>query len=75
MNIIPAAITAEAAQLVADIMGGRLTNYADIARRLVGLGLDLVPVEQLRIYLDEADRARAEHLANLAQMAKFGASQ
>ncbi|MCL2724771.1 MAG: hypothetical protein FWD69_10080 [Polyangiaceae bacterium] len=75
MIAIPAAVTAELATLVASVLSGRLSEPGEISRRLVELGLDLVPVEELRQYLVEADRARAERLADLAEAAKFGGGQ
>lgn len=43
------------------IVEGRITSPADVARALLGVGLDLVPdVAELRGYLDDVDRARAE---------------
>lgn len=44
----------------------------DIARRAVGLGLDLVPVEELRGYLHEESQRRANAIADAAEAAKFG---
>ena len=74
MISIPVEVTAGLAAIVTQIVSGKLSEPREISRKLVELGLDLVPVETLREYLVEADRARAERLADLAEVAKFGGS-
>ena len=70
-----------AAQIIAKILvalGEALVDRidditpADAARTLVGIGLAFVPVEDLRQYLDEEARKRAEAVADAAEALKFG---
>jgi hypothetical protein len=49
-----------------------LISESDAARKVVGIGLDLVPADELRNHLDAEDAARAELAADLAERAKFG---
>lgn len=46
-------------------------DYINAAKRAVELGLDLVPVEDLRGYLDEAQAKKDRELAEAALAAKF----
>lgn len=73
MSIIPAlGHAATLARLVADVIEGTLPTAADVARRLMGVGLDLVPVDELREYLDDEAKKRQEALYEAAGTAKFG---
>lgn len=56
-----------------DIASGRLTDKVEIAHRLVALGVDLIPVEELAPFLAEASRRRADTIADIAEDIKVGA--
>lgn len=62
----------ELAKLGVEAARGERRDPADVARQLIEYGLQLVPVEELRGYLDAAAIARAEALADVAEIAKFG---
>lgn len=66
-------IAARLAQVAADAMSGD-ASPEDTARALVEQGLELVPIETLRRYLDDAAIARANVAADLASLRKFGAA-
>ncbi|MCL2777619.1 MAG: hypothetical protein FWD73_06410 [Polyangiaceae bacterium] len=70
--MIPVAIIEGIARLLGDIQAGKIGGSGDAARKLVGLGLDLVPVEELRNYLTEEDMQRAERIADTLEHEKFG---
>lgn len=57
-------------ELVKDIEAGTLKPI-DIARRLVGIGEQIVPHDELALYLTEAGRSRGELLGDIAQDQKF----
>ncbi len=59
------------ARLVADIAEGKINSAGDVARSLVGIGLALVPRDELQRYLSEGAVARAEIVADIAESAKF----
>lgn len=69
MNVPGIAI--KVVRLAADIIDGSIPSPSEIARSLVGIGLDLVPVEELRGHLDAAAVARAEAAADAAEAIKF----
>lgn len=54
-----------------DVIEGQAPSPADVARAIVGIGLDLVPVEELRSYLTEEARRRGELAADAAEAIKF----
>ncbi len=60
------------ARLVADAIEGKIREPADIARALLGVAVTVAPVEDLRVYLDDAARARQDELYELARDRKFG---
>jgi hypothetical protein len=62
------------ARLGIDAAEGKIDSAGDVARSLVGLGLDLVPHDELQRYLTEAGVARAESVADLAESVKFKGS-
>lgn len=64
------AAAAPVAKVVHDIMSGQTTSKTDAARQLVHAALDLIPEEELRGYLTEAARARAEAAFMAAKLAK-----
>ncbi|MCL2779617.1 MAG: hypothetical protein FWD73_16625 [Polyangiaceae bacterium] len=64
---IEAAITAGLSTLLADILKGRLTEPEEVARKLVDLALDLVPVDVLRGRLDEEEQVQSERLSDITQ--------
>lgn len=64
-------IASKVVRLAADILDGAATP-GSVARTLVGIGLDVVPVEELRGHLDAAAVARAEAAADAAEAIKFG---
>ena len=55
----------------ANALDGTAPSPAEVARALVGVGLDLVPVAELRAYLTDEARRRDELAANLAEEAKL----
>lgn len=73
MSMGPA--VARALEIVAfgiDLAQGRVADPAVIGRKLAGYALDFVPVDDLREYLTEEARRRADLAADLAEKAKFG---
>lgn len=63
------------AQLAGALRIGQLIvdgDYARAARQAVELGLDLVPVDELRGYLTDAAAKRAELAADIAEDIKVG---
>lgn len=58
-------------RVAADAVVGAV-NPADVARAVVAVGLELVPEEDLRAYLDEEAAKRAETIADAAERLKFG---
>ncbi len=59
------------ARLGIDLAEGKIDSVGDAARSLVGLGLKLVPHDELQKYLTEAGRIRGEIAADIAESAKF----
>lgn len=55
-----------------DILAGRRPDPGDVARALVGLALDLAPVEELAPFLTEAAETRARLVADSLERTKFG---
>lgn len=55
-----------------EISQGKLTDPQEIAHRVVALGLELVPVDQLSPFLTEAARRRADAIADAAERLKVG---
>lgn len=70
--VVALPVAAKLVQVAADAMSGAATPEST-ARALVEQGLELVPVEALRRYLDDAAVRRANAAADLASLAKFGA--
>lgn len=66
---IPIAIAI--ARLGVDAADGRIDSPSNIARALIGLGLRLVPREELQAYLTDDGIARAELAADAAEAVKF----
>ncbi len=66
--LLPVAIAI--GQLGLDAAAGRL-GKSDAARRLIGLGLQLVPREELLAYLSPAGAATAEFVADVAEAERF----
>ena len=58
-------------RLGADVLEGRVLDGTGLTRALIGLGLDLVPVDELRAHLDAEAAARARALADVAEATKF----
>ena len=58
--------------LAADVLKKGDPPVADVVRGILGLLLEAVPVEDLSVHLSEASKARADHLADLAESIKFG---
>ena len=48
------------------------SDYVGAAKQAIELGLDLVPVDQLKQYLTDAGARRAETAANVAEDLKVG---
>ncbi len=59
------------ARLAADALDGKLQTPGDVARSLVGVGLSLVPADELRGYLTEGAAMRGELAADIAEDVKF----
>lgn len=51
----------------------KATSPTDFARRLLGIGTQLVPVAELRAHLDAIDAEQAEAVADIAEEAKLAA--
>lgn len=64
----------ELARLGLDAAQGKTPSLADVARRLMSLGLRLAPHEELVRYLTEAGREAAELVADADEKAKFARS-
>ncbi len=54
------------------VIAGEANHPSEIARALVGLALDLAPVDELQEYLSDAARVRADAIADAAQRMKVG---
>ncbi len=65
-------VALDIARVGLDAATGHETQPKDVARSLINLALQLVPHDELLLYLTEAASARAESLANAAEQAKFG---
>lgn len=70
--MISLATAAQLTELAMSITAGTIT-VAEAARKLIGIGLDLVPVEDLKAFLTDEARKRADLAADLAEDVKFGA--
>lgn len=74
MSSVPAwavPVGIELIRLGADALDGQLDTPAAAAKRLVGLGLRMVPREELIGFLTEGAVMRAEIAADIAEDAKF----
>jgi hypothetical protein len=69
-EIVPIALAI--ARLGIDAADGEIDSVGDVARSLVGLGLQLVPRDELQRYLTEFGIVRGELAADIAEEAKFG---
>lgn len=58
-------------ELAASALEGQAPDAVRIVRSLVGLGLDLVPVEELRAYLDQEAARRIDAQVDIAEEAKI----
>jgi len=70
-EVLPVALAL--ARLGIDAAEGKIQSVGDVARSLVGIGLQLVPRDELQRYLSEAGVMRAEIAADIAESAKFAA--
>lgn len=61
---VPASVVLALAELGAEVARGQVPAAAELAKRLVGLGLELVPVEELRQHLDAEAAARVDALVD-----------
>lgn len=66
----PLQIISRVGDLVVQIASG--TSPLDVAERLVSIGLDLVPVDVLQGHLTAQAKARANLVADAAEIVKFG---
>lgn len=57
-------------ELIKDLKNG-LLKPEDIARRIVGIGMKVVPYDDLKLYLTKDGRERGDLLANIAEDEKF----
>ncbi len=71
-TVAMAALAPLAARLTADVLEGKYGTPRDAARAIVGLGLTLVPREELIAYLTEEGREAGELAADIAETTKFG---
>lgn len=55
-----------------EIVAGKLTDPAQIGRRLASLALDFVPVEELKDHLSQEAKRRVEAATDAYSAAKFG---
>jgi hypothetical protein len=62
----------ELAQLGADIAEGRITDAVTVAKRLLGLATDVIPVDALKDFLTDRDRRFADLAADVAEDIKTG---
>lgn len=58
-------------ELAASALEGQEPDPVRIVRQLVGLGLDLVPVDELKAYLDQEHARRIDAEVDLAEEAKL----
>ncbi len=63
---------APVAGIVADAFLGRPVSPVEAARAAVRMGLAFVPVDDLKAYLDDEAKARAELAFEAAKLAKYG---
>ena len=61
---------ASAMRVLADLLDG--ASNSEVARALIGLTLSLVPVSDLKQYLDDEARKRDDAIADAAEQAKVG---
>ncbi len=54
------------------VLAGDVTDPVEISRALVGLALDLAPVEDLKAYLTDAARQRDDAIVDAAEAIKVG---
>jgi hypothetical protein len=57
-------------KLLSEVFDGGL-KPGDVARRIVGIGLAVVPHDELARYLTDAGRDRGDLIADIAEQAKF----
>lgn len=69
---VAAPIALAIARLGIDAAEGNVHSVGDVARSLIGLGLQIVPREELYRYLSEFGAESAEAAADTAEAAKFG---
>lgn len=76
MNVEDVIIQAATAfvRIGADLIEQRI-DRAEAARALVSKALDLVPVDELRTYLNDEAARRAELAGDIAEAIKFGGSR
>ncbi len=72
MNGVPLPVVERLAELILAALRGAVPTVVDIARALLGIALDFVPVDELRTYLDEEARARVDRQVDAIVTAKFG---
>lgn len=69
------------AQLAADVTAAVFKAESDkpspseLASRLIDIGVQLVPVQELRGYLDALDAASADRIVDIAEEAKLAAKK
>lgn len=61
----------EVAALGIDLASGKLTDPVEIGRRLAHVALDVVPVDELKGYLDDEAAKRADAIADVAEALKL----
>jgi hypothetical protein len=55
-----------------NVIAGEIKTPADVARGLIGLALDLAPVDELAPYLTAEARRRDDLIVDAAEIAKVG---
>ena len=71
--MIPVEVVQQVLELGVDALAGRVPSAVDGAKRLLRIGLTMVPVDDLRRYLDEEDAARIDRQVDAVVEFKFGA--
>ena len=61
----------ELMSLAYDVISGKETTPMGIGRRLAGIAVNFIPVDELRAYLTEAAQKRDDIAVDLVEDAKF----
>ncbi len=58
-------------RLVADVLAGDRTDAVAVARQLMAIAVDMIPVDQLKEFLTERDRNFADLATDVAEELKL----